>query len=332
MQLRGIEATADRRNLGYIGRAVNPKHLVGILLVPKGWTFAIAAANDDQAVRDAVLAELKRLMKTDDYDERAHLIGKFTAFEDTSKAQNMEELGYGSSVPTNDGVYIHKYSYVNGGLDFHVAVRSFHDKQDQFDAIGIDNEGTIHGAVTYDAVTGKVSGISGKRLDLINVMAMKMGNYNAIAKYEVAMTYADSTEWNENNFSIAFGSRGRIFETLAALRVTDVDIINISTSATRTATFVVKTKAGNVNLGDTYGDLLADDGAWSFVKKGTASAITISSITYSPFTKQYTFVFASGGGYTTGSAAVGNLTAISVLDGLDIGALESDGVTFTMPA
>lgn len=326
-QIRNLMCFTNLRNTGRRGCKYDPRFAKLHILVPAAWYMDVTPVMTDEVISADLIAAIIAGLNDDDETTRFQIIGPYTGFEDKSEAPTMQKKGYGSSTKINDGTYIHEYTHSNG-IGYHNSLRSYDGRHGEYKVLSIDASGVITGSNgTGGGPT--TPAIRGLELSNLNVFPYKAANFETEAEYRIGFTFAEPKEFNENGFAVATGDT-KLVSKFEAAAVVDTVLLNTGSSATRTFEFRITTANGGVNLYDTYGATLADTTLFVAARQSNGAAITITSITANAITKDYSFLFAVGGGYSATAKAVLKMAAVSVLAAEDIEFYASDDVVFVM--
>ncbi|CAB4126487.1 hypothetical protein UFOVP74_41 [uncultured Caudovirales phage] len=319
---------SSRRNTGFPaqGSFFNPQITKGSYLVPFDFSVAVTPNDSDDTIRAAVLTALLAALKNDNALSRAYYIGDYINFEDKSDKQAMQKYNYGTEVESNRGKYKLEFQFENAGFGFFQSVKGFHNLQDMFKVIHVDTN-RLYGTNKLDA-TGTLVGFQGYTLDFLNVPDWMWTSYDKRAQYAIGYHHANPKEMNEELFVVDM--KQNMLKYGRTNGVIDV-VITGSMTGTRIATISLKTRVGNVNLGDLHAAALDLANNLSIKNKNTGVDITISSVgTYNAATGTYAVTMASTGGYSASNPCVIKLKSVSTLIAVPLPAYESNTLELTM--
>ena len=261
-------------NTGRPGCALNPKNIVGALLIDKDKIFSGAT---DMASLAAFIAAVQTLT-LNPVGTRAYPIFRFDAVEDKSEDATVKTLGYGSKKVTADGKYNFVFEMSLGGILHNNKLRKF-NKDAGKKVIFFDSAGQVQ--AVKSGTDGSITGFS---LDYVHTHKMKIdsGGEN-VASYKIEFMLSQPEEMNED---IAIFDLGSDPETVFK-GILDVELYLISQSG-GTVVIGVREEATKTNLYDAYATKLADLDLWTVTKAG--AAVVPSSVTAIPATKGFSFV------------------------------------------
>ena len=313
-QIRGLQILTNGRNTGRAGISLMPGFIKGDLLVPFGWSVAVGAGDSDATIVANVLTAITTGLINNSHLARFQFIGKYITFDDKSEAPTMQKFNLGGTSKVNDGKYIHEYTYDNGGVDYHNAVRTYDRKEDQYKVIRIDGAGVIYGVNQYDN-TGALIGFQGIELDNLNVYPRKEATFTTEAEYRVGYTFTDPLEMNDNMFAVATGIN--VFDLIENNLVVDITLVPFAFTATKVLPVMIKTVSGNVNLADTLGAALNDPTAIVAVNGISGVSVAVTSVALNPLTKKYVITFTTGAGYVATQPLLVSMGSVSALAALN---------------
>lgn len=314
MQIAGLKCFSKGRSTGRAGCKFMPGVAKMHVLVPYDWSLDITPGMSDDAIVAALVAAIVAGETEDVYASRFQPIGRYISFDDKSEAPTVQSFNLGSKSKVNDGVYIHEYTYDEGGLDQHIAIRSFDGKNDQYKTLIIDSAGVVYSTNKYDE-SGALTAIQGIELSALDVYPFKSATYPTEAEFRVGYTYANASELNEDLFAIKVGSS--IFSIIDANRVIDLVLIPFTATGARVHPFIIETVSGSINVADTLGAALEDPTAIVAVNKTSGVSIAVTSIALNALTKKYVVTFTAGSGYVATQVALVKMGSVSALEALD---------------
>lgn len=323
--IKGLDCGSTRKNTGKKGCDFNLSYIIGMVLVPKDWSYSPSFGDDEATIKAALQTNLVAALHDDDAADLAQFIGPFVNGEDKMKAPGVQTLGYGGQRYTDNGKYIFDFLFDKGGYDYFKKVQSYKGAQADYKTLFIDNNRVIAGTNNYTG--GLVVGMKGFELEDVYVHPFKPGTPTTVAEYRVSITLADVTEMTEDMNAVKMDTD--ILDHLEEAAIVEVNITAGASTGTRTFPYILEAGDGTVNLALTLGAAI-DTTCVQAYNKGTGTAITVSSITPSTLTGKYTVVFASGGGYSASQIAVLEFTAPSDLFAATGGYYSSNKCEVTM--
>lgn len=303
---------------------LEPKHIVGAILVPKSKSFS---ASDLAAA--TFLTTLVAQCQLDSKLLRSYPIFRFENMADESEATVKQTLGFGGSVVVRDGKYLLTFQVLKGGLLRHINLRSLNKTNRK--VLFVDNDGKIYGVKGGTTAAPTLQGFT---LDFFQAQPWKPGDGANAAKYELQFALAKPKEMNES-LGVWMNEAGTdVEETVKG--VMDVELENYGTITATTFKFKARTKLEAINLYDSYSAafVTAGSGAVNVVNKATGAAITVSSIALDAANSGWTVTISSSPGVTVQFSLKGPTTLGAL--GTPIGGgtgygFESDTIEIVIP-
>lgn len=279
-------------NTGFSGCKIDMKLIVAALMMPASWSFALDVYSSQAEQITALKAELLGKISENQLINRAQLIGRFTGFTDNSEAANVQTLGYGAKVVTNEGNYTFMFEHRNGS-GTHALYRQLNGKEGSYKPILIDRDGNFAFAASFND-NGTFNSVSGLDLNMFYADPQKLPTYTETNVYGLHMSLVDVRQLNELGASIALGA-----SFLDSLE--DAQVINLTAEAkvqgTRTFKLVLKNSSSGevISAGSTaLTSALADVDNWDIRDTTTGALMGISSITINESTGVISIVIYMG--------------------------------------
>lgn len=294
---------------------VDPKHIIGAILIHKSKSFSAADMAD-------LVGALVTNCLLDSKILRGYPVFRFVELKDNSQEPVVASLGYGNGKPVRDGKYDWTFKVLAGGLGRHIKLRSLNKTNRK--VLLIDEDNNIYGV---KGGTQAAPTLTGFALDYFQALPWKLGDGSNPAVFEVRMALERTKEFNE--LLGVYPSTSDVEDNVKG--VMDV----ILTAGTVTATSVkvtAKTELEGIDMYDLYVDALAVTGAWSIVK-ADGTVVTVSTAAKDTAIRGWTLGFSSIPATTIDVSMKGPAT----LDGLSVGGgagaygFESDTLTVTTP-
>jgi len=244
---------------------LNPKEIVGAIIVPKGWKAdaTYMGVNGASFLTSLQADTLKAI------GSRIFPVFAFGGIEDKSEAPKYQTFGYGSKRKSSDGIYTWSFPLMSGGVNLISELRKFSNTD--YDVLFVDRENVILGTST--GVAGEMTGIS---TDYIEAMPWKAADgSNAVGcSIEFGMSLAATKQMNEDlmyvkcDFDVEKSVLGIIGVELAQAK-----------AAIATACYIsAKTNENSIDLYDLFATELTAAGAWIMTKAdGTAATLTVTN-------------------------------------------------------
>ena len=309
MRIAGLTNAAQGANTGKNTTPLQPQLIRGSILVPYGWTMAIAPGDTDATIVANLQAALLAVQTNVSYVSRGHYIGPYETYEDKMTAPTVQTLGYGKEVETDRGRYNDEFIFDEGGIDYHKSVLTFRGKHNQYKRLDIDLSGNVQGACTYDT-TGKFTGIQGFALSRLYPHDRKNANKTTEMEYRIAYSLRNSAEYNENLCIIETGVDMIAF--VENLGVQDVAITPTGAMVAHVVDCIITAEDGGINLALTLPSMMVA-ASFVFTNLETGStAVTLTSVAVVGNKVRFTFA-AAGAGWVLGNHVQIALTDVTTL-------------------
>lgn len=283
-------------NLAGGGCTFNPGLVKGAILAPMGTVLTMTQLA-------ALKASLQTNLTTNSRTARSFLIGTLGKLKDQFVAEKTEDMdGYNQTV--FEGNYEMMWQLITGGKCQHqTLIGGFNFSQGQYDCYLFDDQNNLWGWNNPDA-SGNLQ-LQGFSLFEINVMAWRIKTISTANNYPIKFAFLDRAQFNKNFVSVAMG-----FNPLAYGSLKGVQDATLTGTGSAGSFIVAGTiNCGNTSLGATYNSTLAAAGAW-VATDSSGAALTITAVTYSAATNNYTLTITGG---TTGDTISISLASISVM-------------------
>lgn len=305
--------------------AVDPKHIVGAILVPKTKAFNAADMAD-------LIADLVTECQLDSKTLRSYPIFRFVSVTDESEAPVIQTLGYGGKKYLRDGKYDMTFQVSQGGVLRHIALRGFNNTNRK--ALLIDDDNRIFGVMGGTTIAPTLSGFS---MDFFQALPWKPADGSgAMAQYLLRFAFSKPKEFNEN-LGIYMNDAGvDVEETVKG--VMPVELENYGSITATTFKFKARTLHEKVNLIDSYSAAIVAAGGdcITVTNASTGAAITCSGIAADAANGGFTATITSSVGVTINVTLKGPATLAAL--GTPIGggsgayAFESDTIQILIPS
>ena len=279
-------------NTGFSGCKIDMKLIVAALMMPASWSFALDVYSSQAEQIAALQTELLGIVGASSLAERAQLIGRFTAFTANSEAANVQTLGYGAKVVTNEGNYAFMFEHRNGS-GTHALYRQLNGKEGSYKPILIDRDGNFAFAATFND-NGTLKNISGLDLHMFYADPQKLPTYTETNVYGVQMSLVDVRQLNELGASIALGAS--FLDS-----VEDAQVVNLTAEAKQDGTRTIKVVLKNSSSGEVISagssgitSALEMDENWSVTNATTGALMSTTSISINAATGVVSLVYPSG--------------------------------------
>ncbi len=277
--LNTLDCTSQGGNTGFGDCFLDPKNMLGAIIVPLGREYTPA----ETATAATMLAALQADILAAPTD-RAYPIGGFEALTDNTEAPVKQTLGYGSVAITREGLYDLSFQFVKGGLCLSKSLRKFN--------------GRAKAILLYDAngvLYGWKSGanMKGIPLDLFYQNPFKLNDGSNVTAYVLELAFKPVYL----NDSPAFIKMD--LADLVALEGLQ-DIVLSETNGSDGPIYILKAKVGcdGEDLYDAYDDELNDADMWlAFDADG--APITVSTVTKNAGKKAWNVTTAQAATYIT---------------------------------
>ena len=287
-------------NTGIPSCALDPKKIVGVILIPKALVFDSADIGDIITVLQTASTAAASI--------RAYPIFRFEEVADNSGDVSVQAYGYGSEKIVRDGKYNWTFKIINGGVMLQANIRKF-NKSTAFKVLLIMDDGLIIGTKSG---TTSMTGIT---LDYSYGYPWKISDgAGTFPSYQFRLALAKPEEINED---IAFiDTEGSDIEALVT-GILDVELYELEVAAGYW-TIGVRTVADKVSLYDAYDDELNDLACWSITKAG--AAVTPTAIAKDAVLEGWKLSLTTPTG-----AHVASLTSAATLAANDVGGTPETG-------
>lgn len=305
--------TGGAGNTGVGSCYLDPKNIVGAILLPKGTSFAAA----DTVDAPTLLAALQALSIAALPANRAYPIADFQQITDNSEDVTIQTLGYGGKAVTREGDTDWSFQFIKGGLCLNKALRKFNGQTP--DVMFYDAAGVLYG---YKVGTA----FRGIPLSLMYTAPLKINDGTNTSIYLVRFVFKP-TYLNDSPGFVEGGDTqwGDV-----------VGLQDVAVTATKvTAVITAKGKVGcaATDLYDLYATELAVVAAHIVKNAATGNLITVASVAVDANAKAWTVTLDTADpDYTASATGVTyQLANPTVLAGLNVDGLESNVVTTTAP-
>lgn len=239
-------------NTGIPECAIDPKEIVGAILVPASLVFT---STDIETTGIVSVLQTKSLLEA--LDTRVYPIWNFEELTDNSEDIVKATRGYGNTIVTRDGKYNWAFTFTDGGVMYNKSLRKFNYAQDR-KVVFVDNKNRLW--MTSDGSTGA----RGFALDYVHTKPWKANDGSTPTTYMIEFGLSKASEMNDD--VVFIDTQEQLNEVLKG--ILDVELVEIATAAT-TWTIKCQTLYGKINLYGEYNAEIAADAAWLITKAGT---------------------------------------------------------------
>lgn len=244
MKAVNLSCAGSNGNTGIQSCAWDPKNITGAILLPTGTAYDTAAVT-------TMYATLQAAAKADSPSDRIYPIGLFKSIEDKSTDVQIETDGYGGKSFVRDGDYDWMFEYKNG-FCFYKALRTFHNKQQSFVVMFIDEVNNVLWGTTDS--NGDLTGFS---LELLIVPNIKINTGSNATKYYIEFGLSNPTELNDNSYIVQLAANQQLTKLTGLLDTTLTATSSID-STSGDVTVTLTSACGAVDLAELYPTELAD--------------------------------------------------------------------------
>lgn len=264
--------------------SLEPSVIAYAIAVPRGYKIPTAGSPFESA--ETFRAFVKAQFTKDNYAERWHLTPLLTNFEDQTKDANTEErngVDYTAFRPAQMWRFL-----MNGGMCGYKTWGELADLKKNWDYFFLDVNGNFIGVKTDSPDEANVESMKGFSMAEVALPYYKSATTSQLNQYMIMFKFLDGNQLAKNNYIIAAEIYGVDINQPQGVALT-------LTTSLGVAPFGV---SGKINCaGDlftTYGQSLAQIGAWRLYNKSTAAVVTISAVTINESTSSYEIAFATG--------------------------------------
>lgn len=301
----------DAKNTGICDCFLDPKLIVGAILVPRDKVFTA------EELADANIQETLEGLVEETKKNRILPIQGFVAITDSSEEPVNQTFGYGTIEPVRDGNYNWIFGFRKGGINLSNALRSYNGQTSKYSVIFIENQNTLLGTVRRD-VNGD-NGLAGIPLEVLYTFPWKANDGANLASYRTQFNFLP-VYINENIAFKKVSVSSYVLQELVGLQ--DVELSLLDGSGT-TVTIGADTDCGATNMYDLYEDELENEEAWvGYDEDGAVIAPT--SVTKDPDLKGWEIVWPSA----PASVSLAAPTVLSVAP-VSISGYESNELTIS---
>lgn len=268
----------DAKNTGICDCFLDPKLIVGAILVPRDKVFTaeeLADANIQETL-EGLIEETKK--------NRILPIQGFVAITDSSEEPVNQTFGYGTIEPVRDGNYNWIFGFRKGGINLSNALRSYNGQTSKYSVIFIENQNTLLGTVRRD-VNGD-DGLAGIPLEVLYTFPWKANDGANLASYRTQFNFLP-VYINENIAFKKVSVSSYVLQELVGLQDVTLSLLD---GSGLTLTLGADTDCGATNMYDLYEDELENEEAWVGYDEDGA-VITPTSVTKDPDLKGWEIVW-----------------------------------------
>lgn len=304
-EINQLECLVTAGNTGVGTCFFDIKNIIGAFLVPKNYEIDVVnlQANLIAASHSATKAN------------RIYPIYDFTNTTDGTEDKTVQTMNTGAKYVVREGDNDWTYQYVDGGLSLHQELRKFNGSS--WDFFFIDSTGQMLGIM--GSTETKMRGIPSR---YFWANPFKVNDGSKITEYMLQFVFEvkylnDYYAIVKTDFDIPTIVNG----------LQDVLLTGITSGVAGTYNITALTKATKTNLGDIFGDDLADPALWTATNFLTGNAITILTVVYDEDLKVYKVALdtADPDYPGVGEFSLINLAAPAVLQAAGIDGYESTG-------
>lgn len=313
--LNAIQCGTNAKNTGICDCFLDPKLIVGAILIPKSRVLTQAEVTAIQSTLEAGVQDTKA--------NRFFPLQNFVAVTDNSEDPTNQTFGYGSIEPVREGNYNLIFQFRQGGVNLSNALRSFNGLTAKYAPLFIESQNTLIGTKKADADGN--DGLAGVPLEVLYTFPWKVNDGTNLASYRIQFGFRP--EWVNENISFArIDTADYMLTELVGLEDVVLDIY-AANGDDDTVKVTGTTNCGSDNLYDLFADELAQTTAW-IVKDSSGNAIT-HTVAKDTAIEGWTIT------YTTADVAEGDtitLAAPTVLAAapINVSGYESNTVTVTL--
>lgn len=299
----GFSCFGQSANVGKPDCDFNPADMEGFFLVP----FADALT---QVEVDDIADTIQARCIHNFYAQRWHLVGKLENVEDKSEEATESEVGNkGRKVITDEGQTAVEVSFLDGGFEHMLDLRTFNHKTSTYKIVPFDKNGVLYMRKNTD---GKYEGL---KMDEFYVRRPKMTAPKSPLVYFIYIRFAKGEQ---------LLSELRVVKTEKDIvedinTVSDVTLTNVSASLPA-GVFDVTAFDHSVNLATTIGSVAAVNTVFLMKRKSTSNLITLSAVATTTVgsTPAYKLTASTiDPDYTAGQTAIIYWAPVSVLAGIN---------------
>src|SRR5678810_1267689 len=137
--LNKIFCGQDAKNTGICDCFLDPKLIIGAILVPKDKVFTA------EELADANIQETMEALVEETAKNRILPIQGFVAITDNSEEPVEQTFGYGTIEPVRDGNYNWIFGFRKGGVNLSNSLRSYNGLTNKYAVIFIENQNHLLG-------------------------------------------------------------------------------------------------------------------------------------------------------------------------------------------
>lgn len=265
MEINQLECLITAGNTGVGSCFFDIKNMVGTILAPKGYELDVVnlQANLIAAAHNASKAN------------RIYPIYDLVNTTDNTEDKIVQTMNTGAKYVVREGDNDWKFQYVDGGLSLNKELRKFNGSS--WDFYFVDATNQLIGV--QGSTDTKIKAIPSR---FFWASPFKLNDGTKITEYMVQFVFETK---HLNDFYAIVKADFDIPTVVNGLQ--NVTVTGTGSAVPGTYDMEVLTTATKSNLGDTFGDDLADPALWVATNFLTGNAITISTTVYNAVTKKY---------------------------------------------
>lgn len=307
--INAIQCGTDVKNTGLCDCFLDPKLLVGAILIPKTRVLTQAEVTAIQATLEGLTITTK--------GNRIFPIQNFVAVTDSSEEPVEQTFGYGVIEPVREGKYNLIFQFRQGGVQLSNGIRSFNGLTAKYAVLFIESQNILIGTRKLD-VDGN-DGLAGIPLDVIYAFPWKVNDGTNLASYRIKFVFQPQYV-NENISFAKIDTTEYLLTELAGLEDVNLTVVEIDND---TVTIKAVTECG-ADLYDDFADELAQVTAW-VIRDENGDLLTASAVVKNDGAAGWDVTFPA----TIVDGSTASLAAPTVLDAnpINVSGYESDVVT-----
>jgi hypothetical protein len=300
-----ISQAIEAKNTGLPTKALDPKNIVGALIVPRKTTISASNAL-------ALQTYLQGLANNDVNENRLYPVGNFVEFKDNSEKSVKQSFGYGSRFTVRDGIYIWQFQFVKGGKGLNDALRTFNGSD--WDYFFVDSKNVLYGYLN----NGKVQSIPNIE-NYTDPMIINDGK--KVTEYTIEFVF--SPKYLNELGAVIADSDFDIMDNIYGLQ--DVNLAVTANATSKKYNITVKSKL-NQDIGALYSGSggLAQASLWTAVVTATGVVLTVSSVAWDAATSSFLLTLGATG-YPSAGTITFNLVGPTELSTGGVAGFESTG-------
>lgn len=245
--LNSIQCGDSAKNTGICDCFLDPKLIVGAILIPKSRVLTQAEINDIQATLEAgtLAAKVNRFFP----------VQNFVAVTDSTEDPTNQTFGYGSIEPVREGNYNLTFQFRQGGVQLSNNLRSFNGLTAKYAVLFIESSNILIGTSKKDA--NGDDGLAGIPMEVIYTFPWKVNDGTNLSQYRIQFVFKPSYV-NENISFAKIDTSEYLLTELAGLETIKLTVVEVDDD---TATVTGKTDCG-ADAYELFSEELEEETAW----------------------------------------------------------------------